>query len=114
MPHFLHQIATAMASASTGADAHASDESVACGRIERRAATQEGAVAAGRSQGTGVNRVGAVGEPTASGPARLMAILRQRSRIMVNRRSECRRATICRYSHGRCPIKNSMPFGNPL
>src|SRR5690348_18451306 len=60
-----------MASASTGADADAGDESTACRAAERRPATQESAVAAGGSQGTGVNRVGPVGQPTASGPARL-------------------------------------------
>src|SRR5690349_1766389 len=60
-----------MASASTGADADAGDESTACRAAERRPATQESAVAAGGSQGTGVNRVGPVGQPTAAGPARL-------------------------------------------
>ena len=34
----------------TGADAHAGDESTACGGAQRRAAAQEGAVAAGGSQ----------------------------------------------------------------
>src|SRR5690242_19820405 len=60
-----------MASASTGADADAGDESTACRAAERRPATQESAVAAGGSQGAGVNRVGPVGQPTAAGPARL-------------------------------------------
>ncbi len=63
--------ATDVASASTGADAHASDESAACRAIERRPAAQESVVAAGGSQRTGVNRAGAVGEPTTARPARL-------------------------------------------
>ena len=41
--------ATAVASASTGADAHAGDESAACRAAERRVAAQKGVVAAGRS-----------------------------------------------------------------
>ena len=41
--------ATVVASASAGADAHASDESVACRSAERRSAAQESIVAAGRS-----------------------------------------------------------------
>ena len=63
--------ATAVASASPGADAHAGDESVACGGAERRAAAQEGVVAAGRSQATGIDRAGSVGQPATAGPARL-------------------------------------------
>src|SRR5208283_433739 len=63
--------ATAVASASTGAEAHAGDESAACGAAERRPAAQEGVVAAGGPQGTGVHRTGALGQPTAAGSARL-------------------------------------------
>ena len=36
---------------------------------ERRPAAQEGAVAAGRSQGTGIDRTGALGQPATAGPA---------------------------------------------
>ena len=54
--------ATAVASASIGADAHAGDESIACGGTQRRPAAQEGAVAAGGSQGTGVDCAGSVGQ----------------------------------------------------
>ena len=43
--------AAAVASTPLGADAHAGDESVACGGTERRVATQEGAVAASRPSG---------------------------------------------------------------
>ena len=50
--------ATAVASTPLGADAHAGDESVACGGTERRVAAQEGAVAASRPGGVGVDRVG--------------------------------------------------------
>src|SRR4051794_6001976 len=60
-----------VASASTGADAHASDESAACRAIERRPATQESVVAAGGSQGTGIHRTGSLGQPTTPGPPRL-------------------------------------------
>src|SRR3954453_1916709 len=63
--------AVVVASASFGADAHASDEPVACGGTQRRLAPQEGAVAAGGPQGAGVHRAGAVGQPTAARPARL-------------------------------------------
>src|SRR4051812_18905685 len=63
--------ATAVASASTGADAHAGDESVARRAPERRPAAQEGVMAAGGSQGTGIDRAGTVGQSTAAGPARL-------------------------------------------
>jgi transposase len=58
-----------VASASTGADAHASDESTARRALERRAATQESVVAAGGSQGTGIDRAGTLGQPTAARPA---------------------------------------------
>jgi hypothetical protein len=61
--------ATVVASASTGADAYAGDASVACGSTERRPASQEGDVAAGGSQGTGVDHTGAMGQPTGAGPA---------------------------------------------
>src|SRR5579862_3621721 len=60
-----------MASSSTGADAHASDESTACGSSERRPAAQESIVAASRSPGTGGDRAGSLGQPAAARPARL-------------------------------------------
>src|SRR5579864_2561655 len=63
--------ATAVASASPGADAHPRDESVACGRAQRGPAAQEGAVAAGRSQRTGVVETGSVGQSTTPRLARL-------------------------------------------
>src|SRR5947207_1931233 len=63
--------AVAVASASFGADAHTSDESVACGRIERRPATQEGAVAAGGPPGNGVVEAGSLGQSTTARLARL-------------------------------------------
>src|SRR4029077_8516979 len=62
---------TAVASASTGADSHAGDESAARGGAQRRTATQESAVAAGRSPGTGVVRTGSLGQPATPGLARL-------------------------------------------
>ena len=63
--------AAAVASAPIGADAHAGDESVACGGTERRVAAQEGAVAASRPGRVGVDCIGTVGEPATPGPARL-------------------------------------------
>src|ERR1700751_5734218 len=63
--------AIVVASASTGADAHAGDESAACRAAERRLAWQEGLVAAGGAQGTGGDRTAPVGQPKAAGPAGL-------------------------------------------
>src|SRR6476469_3098865 len=60
-----------MASASFGADAYTSDESVACDRAQRRLTTQEGAVAAGGPQGTGIHRIGSLGHPATAGLTRL-------------------------------------------
>src|SRR4029077_1044880 len=62
---------TAVASASTGANAHVCDESAARCGPHLRTAAQESAVAAGRSPGTGVVRTGSLGQPAAPGPARL-------------------------------------------
>src|SRR5579859_602296 len=63
--------ATAVASASAGADAHAGDEPVACGSAQRRSATQEGVVASRRPQGIGVDRIGSVGHASTARLARL-------------------------------------------
>src|SRR5579863_4736184 len=63
--------ATAVASASAGTDAHASDESAARCSFKRRTAAEESVVAAGRAQGTGIDRFGPVGQPPTAGPARL-------------------------------------------
>jgi len=62
---------TAVASASLGADADSSDESVARGSTQRRPAAQESLMASGGSAGAGVDRTGSLGEPPAAGPARL-------------------------------------------
>ena len=63
--------ATAVASAPVGADAHPPHESTAWGGAQRRTATQESVVAAGRAQGTGVVATGSLGQPTTPGPAGL-------------------------------------------
>src|SRR5207237_1332067 len=62
--------ATALASASVGPDAHAPHESAACGSTQRRSAAQEGAVAVGGSQRTGVLSACSLGQQTTSGFAR--------------------------------------------
>jgi len=64
--------ATAVASAPVSADAHAGDESVACGSAQRRSAAQESLMAAGGSQATGVVDPGTMGEAATPGPARLI------------------------------------------
>jgi hypothetical protein len=53
--------AVPVTSASLGADAHAGDESVACGGAQRGSAAQEGAGAAGGAQRTGVVETGRPG-----------------------------------------------------
>src|SRR5579863_884718 len=63
--------ATAVASASPGADAHAGDESVACGSAQRRPAAQESTVAFGGTQRAGVVETGALGQSTTPRLARL-------------------------------------------
>src|SRR5262245_5761169 len=62
--------ATAVAPAPAGTDAHAHYESAACGGTESGSATQEGAVAAGGTQRTGVVGTGPVGKPASPRPAR--------------------------------------------
>ena len=61
--------ATAVASASFGADAHPGDESTACSSAQRRPASQESFVASLRPAGTGVDRTASMGNAPTPGLA---------------------------------------------